>query len=70
MRFWTAVLGIAGGLLIIIGILFFLFLLALNDPDVEGDSGRVHLGAYFISLIPITIGSIIVFNIFLRKRKE
>ena len=66
MKFWRIVLGITGTLFIISGVLFFFFLLALNDPEVEGESGRVSLGTYFMSLIPIIIGGIILF---IQKRK-
>jgi len=45
-----------GSMFIIGGVLFFIFLRMLNDPEVEGDSGRIRLGTYFISLIPVTIG--------------
>jgi len=55
------VLKIAGGLFFIIcGILFFIFLRELNDPEIEGESGRIGLGEYFLSLIPITIGIVIL----------
>ncbi|MET3503284.1 hypothetical protein ABIC45_004921 [Mucilaginibacter rubeus] len=55
-------LKIASGVVfIIIGVLFFIFLRMLNDPEIEGESGRIGLDTYFISLIPITIGLIILF---------
>lgn len=50
-----------GVFFIISGVLFYIFLRELNDPEIEGDSGRISLGTYFISLIPITIGVIILF---------
>ncbi|MDB5143788.1 MAG: hypothetical protein JWQ66_2501 [Mucilaginibacter sp.] len=50
-----------GALFIICGVLFFIFLRELNDPEVEGESGRISLITYFYSLIPITIGLIILF---------
>jgi hypothetical protein len=50
-----------GVFFIIIGILFFVFLRMLNDPEVEGNSGRIALSIYFIALIPISIGLIILF---------
>jgi len=46
---------------IAIGFLFFIFLRMLNDPEVEGESGRVSLSTYLICLIPITIGGVILF---------
>lgn len=52
---------VAGAFFIIVGILFFMFLRALNDPEIEGESGRISLGTYAISLIPIVIGLIILF---------
>jgi len=52
---------IAGIFLIIVGVLLFIFLRALNDPEIEGDSGGISLGAYFISLIPTVIGVIVIF---------
>jgi hypothetical protein len=70
MKFWRIVSVISGVIFIIIGVLFFLFLLALNDPEIEGESGRISLGSYFISLIPIMIGVIILINSFLRKQKN
>lgn len=51
---------VAGIFFIIIGILFFIFLRMLNDPEVEGDSGRISIGEYLLCLIPITIGLIIL----------
>ena len=57
MKYWK----IFGGMFFIaIGVLFFMFLLALNDPEIEGESGRITLDTYFISLIPISIGVIIL----------
>jgi len=50
-----------GAFFIISGILFFIFLRELNDPEIEGDSGRISLGTYLLSLIPITIGVVILF---------
>jgi cadmium resistance protein CadD (predicted permease) len=50
-----------GVFFIMIGILFFVFLRMLNDPEVEGNSGRIRLSEYFISFIPIAIGLIILF---------
>jgi len=57
MKPWKVV---TGTFFIIIGVLFFMFLRGLNDPEVEGESGRISLGSYSISLIPITIGIIIL----------
>ncbi|MES2061728.1 MAG: hypothetical protein V4456_07395 [Bacteroidota bacterium] len=51
---------IVAAFFILTGILFFIFLLELNDPEVEGESGRVSLGEYSISLIPIAIGVIML----------
>ena len=49
---------------IICGILFFIFLRELNDPEVEGDSGIVPFGAYIIPVISVIIGGVIlVFNL-------
>ena len=59
---------IAATLLILVGIMLFLFCLALNDPEIEGESGRISLGTYFISLIPIIIG--ILFFIVSSKIKK
>ena len=70
MKFWRIVLGIAGMLFIIIGVLLFFFLLALNDPEVEGDSGRVDVVTYFISLIPIISGGIILILLFKTKKNK
>lgn len=52
---------VVGALLIISGILFFIFLRELNDPEIEGDSGRISLGTYLLSFIPIAIGVVILF---------
>jgi hypothetical protein len=49
-----------GVFFIICGVLWFVFLRMLNDPEIEGESGRVSLGAYFYSLIPITLGIVIL----------
>jgi len=49
-----------GSFFIISGVLFFIFLRALNNPEIEGESGRISLGTYFLSLIPITIGILIL----------
>jgi len=51
----------AGVFFITAGILFFIFLRMLNDPEVEGESGRIGFGAYFVSLIITAIGFIILF---------
>jgi len=51
------VLKIAGGLFFIIcGILFFIFLRELNDPEIEGESGRIGLGEYFYRLFQSQLG--------------
>ena len=52
-----------GLFLIFIGILYFIFLQMLNDPEVEGESGRVSAGSYFIAIVPIIIGLVILFLI-------
>lgn len=62
-------LCIASVLFILSGIIFFFFLIALNDPEIEGDSGRVSLSTYFISLIPIAIGTFL-FLIFSKLNKK
>jgi len=55
-------LKIAVGIFFIVsGVLFFSFLRMLNDPEIEGDSGRISLGLYFFSFVPIAIGLIILF---------
>ncbi|MBB5397247.1 hypothetical protein [Mucilaginibacter sp. AK015] len=51
---------VAAWFLIAIGVLLFVLLLELNDVEIEGESGRVDLGAYFLSLIPIAIGAVIL----------
>jgi len=63
MKYWKVIVGV---FFIIIGVLFFIFLRELNDPEIEGNSGRISLGSYFISIIPITIGVVILF---LQKEK-
>ncbi len=50
-----------GVFFIVIGVILFIFLRALNDPDVEGESGRIGFGAYLISVIIIATGFIILF---------
>jgi hypothetical protein len=65
MRSWKVITGV---FFIIIGVLFFVFLRALNDPEVEGDSGRISLGTYSMSLLPITIGVVIL--LFIKKNKN
>ncbi len=55
-----SVLAVASWLFIIAGVLFFFFLRMLNDPEVEGESGRISIGTYFISLIPIAIGALVL----------
>ena len=52
---------IAGAFFIVIGVLLFIFLRELNDPEIEGDSGRIGLGSYLMPLILIIIGVIILF---------
>jgi hypothetical protein len=59
MKFWRTVLSIVSALFISSGFLLFIFLLTLSDPEVEGESGRISLGTYLLSLIPITIGIIV-----------
>jgi len=49
-----------GVFFIIIGILFFIFLRELNDPEIEGDSGRIGWDTYYLCLIPTIIGVIIL----------
>jgi hypothetical protein len=61
MKSWTIVRVIIGAFFIIIGVLLFIFLRELNDPEIEGDSGRIGLDSYFISFILIIIGVIILF---------
>jgi len=63
----NAVKSTLGLILIIAGILFFIFLRMLNDPEVEGESGRISFSTYFLSLIQIIIGMIILF---LKKRSN
>ncbi|HTK21661.1 MAG TPA: hypothetical protein VL442_19225 [Mucilaginibacter sp.] len=53
---------------VIIGVLFFVFLRALNDPDIEGESGRIGFGAYLISFSITAIGLTILF--FKRDNKD
>lgn len=69
MRFLNTALNIAGMLLISLGIIFFLFLLGISDPEIEGESGRTSLSTYFLSLIPITMG-ILFFIISLKIKKK
>ena len=57
MKSWKIVIGV---FFIVIGVLFFAFLRMLNDPEIEGESGRVSLDTYLISLIPIAIGVVIL----------
>jgi len=53
---------IAVGVFFIIGgILFFVFLRELSDPEIEGDSGRIGWDTYYLCFIPIIIGLIILF---------
>jgi hypothetical protein len=47
---------ISGWLFIICGVLLFIFLRELNDPEIEGESGRISLVTYFYALIPIIMG--------------
>jgi hypothetical protein len=65
MKYWKTIVGT---FFIIIGVIFFMFLRALNDPEVEGESGRVSLGEYSISLIPITIG--VIFLLLQKNNKK
>lgn len=51
---------ISGWLFIISGVLLFIFLRELNDPEIEGESGRISLVTYFYALIPIIIGMTIL----------
>jgi hypothetical protein len=51
---------VLGLFFVISGILFFIFLRLLNDPEVEGESGRISFGLYCYALIPITIGMVIL----------
>lgn len=51
---------IVGVTFIVIGILFFIFLRELNDPEIEGDSGRIGIGSYIGSVALIIIGIIIL----------
>jgi hypothetical protein len=55
-----------GILFIISGVLYFIFLRLLNDPEVEGESGRIPLITYSYSFIPIITGIIILL---LKKRR-
>ncbi|WP_374948830.1 hypothetical protein [Mucilaginibacter sp.] len=65
MKYWKVFVG---AFFIIVGILFFIFLRMLNDPEIEGESGRVSLGEYSLSLIPITIG--VVFLLFQKNNRK
>lgn len=65
----TAFLTIAGTLLIIAGVFLFIFCYLINDPEIEGESGRTPLSAYFISLIPIVLG-ILLFIISYKIKKN
>lgn len=56
----TTILNIIGFLLIIAGILLFSFCAMISDPEIEGESGRTPLNAYFISLIPSVIGIVLL----------
>jgi hypothetical protein len=69
MKFWKTALAIVGALLISFGIILFICLLGLNDPEIEGESGRISLGTYFTTLIPITIG-ILLFLISLKIKES
>lgn len=70
--FVKTALTIAGILLIILGLLFFLAISANNDPEIEGESARVSLATWFVPLIPIGIGILffIFSSRFRRKTKD
>jgi hypothetical protein len=59
---------ILGWLFIIGGVLLIFFLRELNDPEIEGEPGRISLVTYFYALIPIIIGiTILLFQMTNRK---
>ena len=61
-------LVIAGTLSIIFGIMALLFLHELSDPEIEGESGRIGLGAYFVALIPVVIGILFIFSSKIKRK--
>jgi len=60
MKFWKVIRVITGSCFTIIGVLLFIFLRELNDPEIEGETGRIGLDSYFISLFLIIIGVVIL----------
>jgi hypothetical protein len=70
MKKLTTFLSIAGIFLIITGMLFFVFCYTSSDPEIEGESGRTPLSAYFISIIPIAMGASLLFLSNKNKKKK
>jgi hypothetical protein len=63
-------LNITGILLIITGMLLFAFCYTSSDPEIEGESGRTPLSAYFMSLIPIAVGVLLLILSHKSKKKK
>ena len=59
MKFWAVVSVIVGASLIIIGVLLFIFLRELNDPEIEGETGRIGWDSYFIPIVLMVIGAFV-----------
>ena len=53
---------------IVCGVLWFVFLRMVNDPEIEGESGRVDSAAYSYSAISIILGLFIL--LFPKSNKE
>jgi hypothetical protein len=70
MNKFTTFLIVAGILLIIIGVLFFVFCYMASDPEIEGESGRTPLSAYFISTIPIVLGALLLILSYKNNKKK
>jgi hypothetical protein len=70
MKILKTFLNIAGVLLIVAGILLFSFCAMISDPEVEGDSGKTSLVAYFTSLNPSAIGILLLILSYKMKKNK
>lgn len=70
MKRLPTILKITAFILIIVSLLLISFCAMISDPEIEGDSGRTPLSAYFISLIPSGIGILLLILSYKIKRNK
>jgi len=70
MRKYTTALNLIGMLSIFIGLLFIAFCSMVSDPEIEGESVRTPLSAYFLSLTPILFGILLLIISYKSNKKK